>query len=315
MSTSNLKGRSAAELAERRSLEAQLLQAQKMEGIGHMAGSIAHDVNNILHVIVGFGSLALGRIKEDDPLRYNLNQIIAAAGRASNLTRSLLDLSRKLPAVPEPVDLHQTLMNVKSFLDMIIGEEIRLQMACTSEALEVIADSGQLEQVVINLATNARHAMPNGGTLSIVTQSVRIDAETAGLRGCAKPGSYALISVTDDGTGMDHDTASRVFEPFFTTKQPGDGTGLGLSIVYRIIKEHNGFIEVSSELGKGTTIRLYLPLTDAGQRSEATSTLADADRTTEMQQAAGHDSGNRISGPYRRVFNLHSVKERADHGM
>jgi len=257
----------------------------------------------------------LGRIKEDDPLRYNLNQIIAAAGRASNLTRSLLDLGRKLPAVPEPVDLHQTLMNVKSFLDMIIGEDILLQMACTSETLEVIADSGQLEQVVINLATNARHAMPNGGTLSIVTQSVRVDAETGGLHGCVKTGSYALISVTDDGTGMDHDTASRIFEPFFTTKLPRDGTGLGLSIVHRIIKEHNGFIAVSSELGKGTTIRLYLPLTAAGQRREETATLAEADQGTKMQQAAGHGSGNRISGPYRRFFSLNPVKERADHGM
>ena len=292
MSIDKVESMSAAvELTERRSLEARLLQAQKMESVGLMAGSIAHDVNNILHVIVGFGSLSVSKMKEDDPLRDNLNKMIAAAGRASNLTKSLLNFSRMQPIVPRQMDLHETLGNVRSFLDMLVGEDIRLDMTCTAEALEVTADSGQLEQVVINLATNARHAMPEGGALSIATETVVMDQGFIDLHGFGTPGSYARVSVTDDGTGMDPETASRIFEPFYTTKPPREGTGLGLSIVDRIIREHNGFIDVDSEPDQGTTFRIYLPLTCAGERREGTSSPVDADGATAMPQPVKHEGG------------------------
>jgi len=300
MSIHDVKRMTAEELAERKGLEAKLLQAQRMESIGHMAGAVAHDVNNILHVIVGFGSLSLAKMKEDDPLRYNLNQIIAAAGRASNLTRTLLS-SKTPPVVTEPVDIRKSLNNVRSFLDMVVGEDVGLKLDCTGAPLEVMADSGKLEQVVINLATNARHAMPDGGTLSIVTQSVQVDEECSKIRGFTGPGSYALITVSDDGIGMDHETVCRIFEPFFTTKAPRNGTGLGLSIVYRIIREHKGFIEVSSAPGEGTTFGIYLPLIKAKRRKGP----ADPDQPTATPQHCKRDEAagcSKVISIYQRVL-------------
>jgi signal transduction histidine kinase len=273
----------AAPLPASANLEAQLLQAQK-ENITVMAGNIAHDVNNILHVIVGFGSLSLSEMGEDDPLRANMNHIIAAAARASNLTRNLLDMSRKATIVRQMVDIREVLRKVRTFLAMMVGENIKLAMSCSPQTLQVTADSGQLEQVMINLASNAQHAMPDGGNLSITTESMHMDPEFIGRHGFGKPGNYALISVTDDGIGMELETAQRIFEPFFTTRMARNGTGLGLSIVYRIITEHNGFIAVSSEPGKGSSFRVYLPLIDCEQRPTAQVTPADPERRSDGRE-------------------------------
>jgi len=248
------------DITARKSLEIQLLQAQKMETVGLLAGGIAHDFNNILNVIVGYGSISEMKLQENDPLLGNLKQILAAADRGANLTRSLLNFSSKQLISPQPTDMNGIVRNVDKFLVMVIGEDVRLYTSCGDKALRVTADSGQIEQVLVNLATNARHAMPNGGTLSITSEPFAIDAEFIKAHGFGEPGEYALISVSDTGVGMDRETVGRIFEPFFTTKTMGKGTGLGLSIVYSIIKQHNGYIEVASEPNKGSTFRIYLPL-------------------------------------------------------
>ncbi|OGU08183.1 MAG: hypothetical protein A2075_04640 [Geobacteraceae bacterium GWC2_58_44] len=276
--------------------ESRLLQAEK-ESIALRAASVGHDVNNILQVIIGFGLLSTSGMTEDDPMRANMNHIIAAAARASNLTRSLLNLGRKLAIVPQTVDVHDMLSNVRSFLGIIVGEEIRLEISCAADPLKVSGDSAELEQVLINLASNARHAMPLGGTLSIVTEPVRIDPEFIGRHGFGKPGFYALISVTDDGTGMERATARRVFEPFFTT---GNGSGLGLSTAYRIITEHNGFITVSSEPDQGSVFRIYLPLTGPAERAP----LDGPGRKGSLRPPAHHRGRCcRVIGGYPGAFN------------
>jgi PAS domain S-box-containing protein len=273
VSTVNLKGKWHAigimrDITERKNLENQLLQAQKMETVGLLAGGIAHGFNNILNVIVGYGSLTEMNMRENDPQRDHLKQILAAADRGANLTRSLLNFSRKHLISPRPTDVNDIIRNIDKFLTMLIGEDVRLETACGERILQVSADSGQLEQVLTNLATNARHAMPNGGTLSITSEAFVIDPEFIKAHGFGEPGDYALISVTDTGMGMDKETAGRIFEPFFTTKTLGKGTGLGLSIAYSLIRQHNGFIDVASEPGKGTTFRIYLPLTHEEQTPE-----------------------------------------------
>lgn len=270
-------------------MEDELSQAHQ-ESVTLMAGSIAHDVNNILHVIIGFGALSLNKMPEDDPLRDNMNHIIAAAARASNLTRNLLNMSRKASVVLQPVDIHEMLNKVQTFLGMMVGENVELVMSCSTQSLQVSADSGQLEQVLINLASNAQHAMPDGGTLSITTESLRMDPAFIGRHGFGKPGNYALISVTDDGIGMERATVERIFEPFFTTRSARNGTGLGLSMVSRIITEHNGFIAVSSEPGKGSTFLIYLPLIHE-QSPAAKLAPADPERRSDRRQQAAPDAG------------------------
>lgn len=251
------------DITERKSLEVQRLQSQKMETVGLLAGGIAHDINNILSVIGGYGSISLMDLKEDDPLRANLVQIIAAADRGANLTRNLLNFSRKQPLNPLPIEVHEIIRGVEAFLGRVIGENIRLETSCSEEVLKVTADRGQIEQILTNLATNARYAMPDGGTLSIVSNPFEIDAEFIKNHGFGEPGKFVLISVTDTGKGMDRETARRIFEPFFTTKILCEGTGLGLSLVYSVIKQNNGYIDVRSEPDKGTSFMVYLPLTDA----------------------------------------------------
>lgn len=247
----------------RKTLEAQLLQAQKMETIGLLAGGIAHDFNNILNVIIGYGSLFDVQMSADDPLRKNLGEIMAAAQRGANLTRSLLDFARKQPINPLPTRLHDILGRSQKSLERVIGEDIRLEVACSEEGLNVTVDGAQIEAVLTNLATNAKAAMPDGGTLSILCTLVELDADFIRLHGFGRPGHFALVSVADTGIGMDRETTRRVFEPFFTTKVLGKGTGLGLSSVYSIVKQHDGYVDVGSELGVGTTFRVYLPLTSA----------------------------------------------------
>ena len=250
-----------ADITEKRQLEAQLLQAQKMEAIGQLAGGVAHDFNNILSAIMGYGSLLMIKMKEDDPLRKYVEPIIASAKGAANLTRSLLTFSRKEIINPRPVDLNEITKKMEKLLLRVIGEDIELKTRLIDEDLIVMADSGQMEQVLMNLCTNARDAMPNGGPLSINTGIAELDEEFIKTHGYGESGMYAVVSVTDKGTGMDEKTRSRIFEPFFTTKEIGRGTGLGLSIVYGIIKQHNGYINCFSEPEKETTFRIFLPLT------------------------------------------------------
>ena len=248
------------DITRQKTLEEQLRQAQKMEAIGQFAGGIAHDFNNILTAIFGFASLIQLKMPEEDPLRFNVDQVLAAAERAAGLTQSLLTFSRKQVLNLRPVSLNEIIGKVDKFLGRIIGEDIKLQTLFKGDDIVVQADSGQIEQVLLNLATNARDAMPQGGILSVVTETVEIDQEYIDFYGYGLPGAYARMTISDSGTGMDAQTKKRIFDPFFTTKEVGKGTGLGLSIVYGIVKQHKGFINVYSEPGRGTTFSIYLPL-------------------------------------------------------
>ena len=251
---------SERDITERKRLEEQLRQAQKMEAIGLLAGGVAHDFNNMLTTIIGYGNLLRTNMREDDPLVTYAEQILSSGEKAANLTQSLLAFSRKQILSPKPVNLNDIVKRMQKFLFRLIGEDIELKAILSKNDLTVMADSGQLEQVVMNLCTNAKDAMPDGGAITLETSVIDVDEAYAKARLFEKTGMYAVISVSDTGIGIDEKTKERIFEPFFTTKEPGRGTGLGLSIVYGIIKQHNGYINVYSELGRGTTFRIYLPL-------------------------------------------------------
>jgi PAS domain S-box-containing protein len=251
------------DVTERKSLENQLRHSQKMEAIGTLTGGIAHDFNNILTAIIGYGSLMDMRLDEDDPLRPFVEHILTAAERAAGLTQSLLAFSRKQVIETRLVDLNSVVQGVEKFLLRLVREDIDLRTTVVNETLTVMADIGQIEQVLMNLATNARDAMPDGGMLAIGTSVTILDREFTSGHGYGVPGRYALITISDTGGGMDEETRLRIFEPFFTTKEVGKGTGLGLSIAYGIIKSHNGYITCYSEPGRGTTFRIYLPLINA----------------------------------------------------
>ncbi|PKL51434.1 MAG: hypothetical protein CVV37_06490 [Nitrospira bacterium HGW-Nitrospira-1] len=247
---------------ERNLLQTQLLQSQKMEAMGRLAGGIAHDFNNILTAIIGYSSILMDKMKKDDPNRHRVQIILESGERATHLTQSLLAFSRKQTINKMPVDLNGIIKKMGEFLLGIIGEDIELKTITTLEkGIMVFADAGQIEQVIVNLATNARDAMPEGGTLTIGAEVVEIDKKFADTNDYGKPGDYALLTISDTGVGMDEGTRLRIFEPFFTTKEFGKGTGLGLSIVYGIVKQHDGFINVYSEPGKGATFKIYLPIT------------------------------------------------------
>ncbi len=254
---------------ERRALEHQLTQSQKMEAIGTLTGGIAHDFNNILTAIIGYSTMMQVQLEQDHPLQGKVSEILRASERAANLTRSLLAYSRKQVTNPVPVGLNTILVNLEVMLRRLIPEHIEVRMQVGGEELSVLADSGQIEQVIMNLAVNARDAMVKGGILSISTDRIILDQEFVSAHGYGVPGSYALITVADTGVGMDEKTRDRIFEPFFTTKEPGKGTGLGLAMVYGIVKQHSGFINCYSELGHGTVFRLYLPLIDVPTPSQS----------------------------------------------
>jgi len=248
------------DITEHRKLEVQLRHSQKLESIGTLAGGIAHDFNNILTVIIGFGNLALMDKTDAASQRHNIQQMLEAADRATNLTREMLLFSRKQPTDKKTVDLNGVVTRVEKFLNKIIGEEIVYKTVLNEAPLPVLADKYQLEQVLMNLVTNARDSMPRGGALTVIAEYVTLDVGFVNTRGYGKPGSYALITVADTGVGMDEATRQRIFEPFFTTKEVGKGTGLGLAVVYGIIKQHEGYINVYSEPGMGTTFKIYLPV-------------------------------------------------------
>lgn len=256
------------DITDRNRLEEQLRQSQKMEAIGQLAGGVAHDFNNILTAITGFGNLVKMKMNSDDPLQNSMDQILAASERAAHLTQGLLAFSRKQVLLPKPVDLNIVVSSIEKLLRRLIGEDIELTLSLREQSLIVLADAGQIEQILMNLATNARDAMPRGGTLAVSTEIRLLTEDFMGVHGYGKAGRYALIMVSDTGSGIDEATRKRIFEPFFTTKEKGKGTGLGLSIAYGIVKQHEGFINVYSEPRKGTTFRIYLPLIDQSVEEE-----------------------------------------------
>jgi signal transduction histidine kinase/DNA-binding response OmpR family regulator len=243
----------------RQKLEAQLLQSQKMEGIGNLAGGVAHDFNNLLTVIDGYTGFALEAVREGDPLRGDLLEISKASRHAAGLTRQLLAFSRKQVLEPKLLDLNRVITDLDKMLRRIVGEDLDLRLVLASDLGQVMADPGQLEQVIMNLVVNARDAMPEGGKIAIQTSNAELSEEYAASHAEVKPGAHVLLSVADSGCGMDQQTQDRMFEPFFTTKEQGKGTGLGLSTVYGIVRQSGGSIEVRSELSRGTTFRIYLP--------------------------------------------------------
>jgi PAS domain S-box-containing protein len=255
---------------ERVKLQAQLTQAQKMESVGLLAGGVAHDFNNILTAIIGYSHLSLTKLPSNDPVRLNLEQILESSNRAAVLTQSLLAFSRRQPINLAVIDLNLVIKEFEKFIHRLIREDITLETVCTGGVLSVMADRGQIEHVIMNLVTNARDAMPHGGKLRIETGKYDIDREFIETYGYGEAGEYALVSVSDTGIGMDEQTRLRIFEPFFTTKEQGKGTGLGLSMVYGTVKQHNGYINVYSEPGKGTTLKIYLPRVYAAMRVDQT---------------------------------------------
>src|SRR5579872_6257273 len=261
----------AEDVTDRRTLEDQFRQAQKMEAVGRLAGGVAHDFNNLLMVISGYAEVILAGLNVEHPLHEKGRAIQLAADRATTLTRQLLAFSRKQLLELKVVDVNAIVEDMERLLRPLIGENVELSTVRSPEAAHTRADAGQLEQVLVNLVVNAKDAMPQGGKLTIQTQTVVVDERHRGGQQFIHPGHYVLLSVSDTGMGMDRETQSRIFEPFFTTKEKGKGTGLGLSTVYGIVKQTGGYVMVQSELGRGTTFQIYLPLTQAAAEQQAVS--------------------------------------------
>ena len=252
----------AQDISERKLLEGQLRQAQKMEAVGRLAGGIAHDFNNLLMVIKGHTELLLGALNPADLITRKIEQIVRSAERATTLTRQMLAFSRMQVLQPQVINLNTIVEEMGKLLPRLIGEDIELVIRADGNLENIRADASQMEQVIMNLAVNARDAMPNGGKLLIETLNVDLDQSYTTSHPLMKPGAYVQLVVTDSGTGMDAETQAHIFEPFFTTKEKGKGTGLGLATVYGIVKQSGGFIWVYSELEKGTSFKIYLPRVD-----------------------------------------------------
>jgi PAS domain S-box-containing protein len=245
---------------DKQRLEEQLRQAQKMEAVGQLSGGVAHDFNNVLSIIMGSGHLLLMEMDTRNPQRELVDQIISSSKKAASLTQSLLAFSRKQVLRKFPADINGIIATVQKLLGRVIGEDITFQVETTHDSVVADVDSVHIEQVLMNLATNARDAMPHGGRLSISSEKVTWDEDSVREQGFGEPGVYCCIAVSDMGQGMDAETRERIFEPFFTTKEVGKGTGLGLAMVYGIVKQHEGYITVDSEVAEGSTFKLYLPL-------------------------------------------------------
>jgi len=260
------------DVTERLALQKQLLQAQKFEAIGQLAGGIAHDFNNMIGAILGWAELGLDETEPDARLHRHFDKVRQQAIRAAALTKQLLAFARRQILEPRNIDLNQSVTETLSLLEKVIGSNIEIKINLTAELALVRADPTQVEQVLMNLCINARDAMPEGGRLIIETSAATFDERYCAAQSFARPGNYAMLAVTDTGTGMDAATLDRIFEPFFTTKEMGKGTGLGLATVYGIVRQHGGFLHVYSELNVGTTFRVYLPVTSSSVKAEV---LAD----------------------------------------
>jgi len=275
--------------AEKEQLQEQLRHAQKLEAIGTLAGGIAHDFNNILTAIMGFGGLIQMKAPKGSLLRSNIEQILESAQKAADLTRNLLAFSRKQLTALKPLNLNESISNLKKLLVRLIKEDIEFKVELGEDDLIVMADQGQLDQVIMNLVTNARDAMPKGGVLTIATEAVQLPPHIAVTSPSSNSDGYALISVTDTGVGIDEKIKEKIFDPFFTTKEVGKGTGLGLSMIYGIVKQHDGYIDVKTEVGKGTTFNIYLPLIDSTLEKQQEKASRPLKRGTETILVADDD--------------------------
>ncbi len=269
-------------LAERKRVEEALRQAQKMEAVGRLAGGVAHDFNNLLTVILGRSQLVLDTVRSEPSIHHNVELIQSSAARAAELTQQLLAFSRRQVLAPRVLDLNAIVADMEKILRRLIGEDVDLVTVPDPTIGCVRADPGQIRQVIMNLALNARDAMPEGGKLTIETTDVEMDQTFVWRHVTVRPGRYVMLAVSDTGMGMDEDTKSRLFEPFFTTKEPGRGTGLGLSTVYGIVKQSDGHVSVYSEPGKGATFKIYLPRVEqAVDQAESRPALAELPRGSE----------------------------------
>ncbi len=257
-------------ITEKKKLENDLLQKQKMEAIGRLAGGIAHDFNNMLTVINGYSQLILHKMPKDDPLYKKIEQIYQAGERAKNLTSQLLTFSRKQIRQPDIINLNTLIHDMEKMLTRLIGEDVQIITQSDEDLWAIESDRSQLEQILLNLAINARQAMPEGGQLFISTKNIVLDESFAATHPGAKTGKHVLLEITDTGRGMDEETQKHIFEPFFTTKPTGQGTGLGLATVYGIVKQNDGYIEVKSHLNQGTSFSIYFPAAEAGFQPKKT---------------------------------------------
>ncbi len=296
---SDVTARREAEREQRR-LQSSLEHAQKMEAVGRLAGGLAHDLNNMLGVIIGYADMALPGLEEGNPLHADIQQIRAAAFRSAELTRHLLAFARKQPIAPVAVDLNAILLRSEGMYRRLAGEEITLSVQCTAEPCTVFVDPTQLDQILANLVLNARDAIAGVGRIGFATRVRHLAAADAARHPGAEPGDYAVIEVSDDGCGMDEGTLDKLFEPFFTTKPEGKGTGLGLSSVYGIVRQNLGFIEVTSRPGEGSCFRVHLPLTDRKAAPQDTDQRARPVRGSETVLVV--EDNEQILGLCRRVL-------------
>ena len=269
------------DVTEHKTLEEHVRQSAKMEAIGRLAGGVAHDFNNLLTIINGYSELLLEQVGADAQASNYLNEVKNAGVRAASLTRQLLAFSRRQVLAPQVLDLNAVVSNLEKMLRRLIGEDIKLRTVLDPLLWRVKADPGQIEQVIMNLAVNARDAMPAGGNLTIETGNVELDEAYARNHATVKPGPHVMLAVSDTGVGMTPETKAHIFEPFFTTKEEGKGTGLGLATVYGIVKQSGGSIWVYSELGQGTVFKVYLPMVSEGLAADTVNEEGDAASGTE----------------------------------